>query len=127
MSTNRSNSFGARLRSGSLSNVANQFKNGNSHFNQNFNDFDDTTQDEGTLSDSRSRGVSSSVHDLTLNRNMNNPWQMPQQFPHPFGYMPNQPLQYHVTKMFIVYVELHKLTLSDRNFKCYFEFVVFTN
>lgn len=100
-SANRSNSFGARLRSGSLSNFASTFKNGNARFIQNINDFDDTTtqDDGGTLSDSRSRAFSSSVQDLNGGRNNPN-WQMPpQQFGPPFGFMPNQPFQYHVIKM----------------------------
>lgn len=90
----RSNSFGARLRSGSLSNFSNTFKNGNARNNQHFNDFDDvTTQDDGTLSDYRAR----SVHDLHHNSRTNDNWQMPsQQFGPPFGFVPNQPFQYHV-------------------------------
>lgn len=96
-STNRSDSFGMRLRSGSLSNFANQMNkpSNNGRFNSNPNDFDETTQDEGSLSDTRSRAFSSSVHDLNFGRNNpNNQWpHAQQQFSAPFGYMPNQ---YHV-------------------------------
>lgn len=85
-----------RLRSGSLSNFSNQNnkQSNNGRFIQNSNDFDETTtQDDGSMSDTRSRAFSSSVHDLSFGRNNpNNQW--PQQpFAGPFGYMPNQ---YHV-------------------------------
>ncbi|XP_031617064.1 uncharacterized protein LOC116336963 isoform X2 [Contarinia nasturtii] len=56
-------------------------------------------EDEGTLSDSRSKAFSSSVQNLNGGHNGGN-WQMPphQPFspqPPPFGYMPHQPIQYH--------------------------------
>lgn len=102
-STNRSDSFGMRLRSGSLSNFANQMnKHSNSgRFNSNQNDFDETTQDENSLSDTRSRAFSSSVHDLNFGRNNpNNEWQhAEQQFAAPFGYMHNH---YHVNNLIFV-------------------------
>lgn len=86
-----------RLRSGSLSNFTNKFNNNNNNgrFDQNPNDFDETIQDDGSISDSRSRAFSSSVHDLSFGRNnMNNQWPHAQQpFAAPFGYMPNP---YHV-------------------------------
>lgn len=121
-SSNRSDSFGMRLRSGSLSNFANQMNkhNNNGRFNSNQNDFDETTQDEGSLSDTRSRAFSSSVHDLSFGRNNpNNQWQhAQQQFAAPFGYMPNH---YHVNNQifvlfYVIFFLLSRLAVKSISF-----------
>ena len=97
--------MGPRFRSGSLSNFASPFKNGNARSNQNSNDFDlNSTHGDSTLTDLRSRTLSSSAQDLNNNGSNNNQnWQMPPQHfgPAPFGYMPNQTFPYHVMNQFI--------------------------
>lgn len=95
-SPTRSTCSGSRIRSGSLScDNTNKFKNGNNRFNNKpfgVADFGDS-QDDGT--DSRTRSMSSSVHDLRLNAMRS------QQLP-PFGYfVPHQhPQHVHVNKFF---------------------------
>lgn len=107
-SANRSNSSGTRFRSGSLSNFASAFKNGNARSNQNSNDFDmNPTQGNRTMfTDLRARTLSSSAHDLNNNGSNNNPdWHMPPQHfgPPSFDCMPNQPIPYHVINQFKIH------------------------
>lgn len=91
-SPTRSTCSGSRIRSGSLSyDYTNKFKNGNNRFNHKpfaVADFGDS-QDDGT--DSRTRSMSSSVHDLRFNTMRS------QQVP-PFGYFVPHHHHQHVNK-----------------------------
>lgn len=125
---NRSDSFGMRLRSGSLSNFGNQMNKhkNNGRFNSNQNGFDETTQDDGSLSDTRTRAFSSSVHDLSFGRNNpnnNNQWQhAQQQLAAPFGYMPNQN---HVNNpIFVLFLCYHFVAFTLRSGNGFFFFFI---